>query len=264
MKKKVSIIMAVCNGAFYLREAINSILDQTYPDLELIIVNDGSTDSSAEIISEYLLDKRITAINNERNIGLTRSLNKAIDLSCGEYIARMDCDDVSSPDRLLKQVLFLDNNSVFAAVGAFAREIDENGRLIRDIAYPVSAEEIKKELIKYNPIIHSSVMFRRGALIEVGKYDDSYRYAQDYDLYFRLVKKFKLANLSDQLLLSRYTSNSLTSKKNRKQLYFSIKARIKAILSGTYSVACLVYLWRPLVSLILPISTRRLIRKLAS
>ncbi len=126
---KVSVIMSVYNGDKYLREAIESILNQTFTDFEFIIVNDGSTDNSLEIIESYD-DERIKTINNKKNIGLTKSLNKALKFAKGKYIARQDADDVSLPNRFEKQVEYLDSHPEVALVGTSVYLIDENGKII--------------------------------------------------------------------------------------------------------------------------------------
>jgi glycosyltransferase involved in cell wall biosynthesis len=124
---KVSVVMSVYNGEKYLCEAIDSILNQTFENFEFLIVNDGSTDRTLEILQSYR-DPRIKVINNERNIGLTASLNKGLKIAKGEYVARMDADDVSFPHRLEQQKAFLDRNPRVAMVGSWAEVIDESGK----------------------------------------------------------------------------------------------------------------------------------------
>ena len=122
---KVAVLMSVYNGEKYLREAINSILSQTFNDFEFLIINDGSTDGTADILKSYT-DSRIKIINNEKNIGLTKSLNKGLKIAKGEYIARQDADDISMPERLKEEVAFLEIHKDYAVVGTFVKILNEN------------------------------------------------------------------------------------------------------------------------------------------
>jgi glycosyltransferase involved in cell wall biosynthesis len=138
---RISVVMSVYNGEKYLRQAIESILQQTYTDFEFIIIDDGSTDSSREIIQSYD-DKRIRLVINEQNIGLTKSLNKGIRLAKGEFIARMDADDISLPQRFEKQVAYLDSHPEVGVLGTYANIIDHRGKIINNIIFPTEHETI--------------------------------------------------------------------------------------------------------------------------
>ena len=197
----VSVLMGVYNGERYLAQAIDSILGQSFTDFEFIIINDGSTDGTGEILHSYS-DPRIRVVE-QSNVGLTRSLNRGISLARGEYIARMDDDDVSMPERLAKQVGFLD---AYPEVGVLGTAC-----LIRDMIKgtewvpPVltSNEEIRHNLIKGNPLIHASVMMRRSLLETLGGYDESYLFAQDYALWMRLAPHTIMRNLPEALIVHR-------------------------------------------------------------
>ena len=157
----ISVVMSVYNGEKYLVDSVDSILNQTLFDYEVIIVNDGSTDSSLKIIKEYQKkDKRLKLINNERNIGLTKSLNKGIGISKGKYIARQDADDISLKNRLRVQYEFLELHPECVAVGSNARIVDMHNTFLYDSAQPLLWEDIKEVLPK-NPFFHSSTMFRK-------------------------------------------------------------------------------------------------------
>lgn len=169
----VTVLMSVFNGEKYLREAIDSILTQTFSDFEFLIINDASTDRSREIILSYL-DPRIRLIDNEENIGLTRSLNKGIDLAKGKYIARMDADDVSMPERLEKQVRFMEENPDIAVLGSWAYGIDGTGRINAEFRTPICEEIIFKDLFFSNPLIHGSVMFDKKFVKNIGSYNPSF------------------------------------------------------------------------------------------
>lgn len=206
--------MPVFNGERYLREAIDSILTQTLTEFEFIIINDGSTDRSAEIISTYD-DPRLKVIHNQPNIGVTLSLNKGLDLAAGQYVARMDCDDVSLPERLAKQTAFMDAHPEVAVCGTWARVIDSTGQVIRFNEAP-TGKQLELNYWRLNPIIHPSAMIRISQLDGL-RYDDQIRYAQDFDLWLRMKFKYDLYNIPEYLLLHRVHNESITRTKNAAQ-----------------------------------------------
>jgi len=207
MRLKVSVLMAVYNGEKYLREAIDSILSQTFTDFEFIIVDDGSTDASVEIINTYL-DRRIRLVRNDRNLGLAVSLNKGLDIALGEYVARMDCDDISLPVRLATQVAYMDAHPEVGACGTWAIDIDATGKEIRERKTPVGKQLENRYWIP-SPIIHPSAMIRFAELTDL-RYDSEIRYAQDYDFWLRIRARYQLSNLSKYLLLYRVHNESVS------------------------------------------------------
>ncbi|MDJ0619011.1 MAG: glycosyltransferase [Calothrix sp. MO_192.B10] len=208
---KVTVLMAIYNGQDYLREAVDSILAQTFQDFEFLIINDGSTDSTREIICSYH-DPRIRLIHNEHNLGLTRSLNKGWELAKGEFIARQDADDISEPERLAKQVAFLETHSEVALVGTWFKNIDPQGSLIGEYDLPCDSTEIRWEILFYSPFVHSAVMFRKDIISEqIGLYNEAFSYAQDYDLWWRISRRFKVANIKDYLIKLRVNPSSMTA-----------------------------------------------------
>ncbi|MFC1815930.1 glycosyltransferase family 2 protein [Thermodesulfobacteriota bacterium] len=211
---KVTVLMPVYNAGLFLREAINSILGQTWPDFEFLIINDGSTDNSREIISSFS-DPRIRLIDNPTNIGLTKSLNRGLQLSKGEYIARQDADDISYPERLEKQILFLDAHPDIVLLGTRGRAIDKNGNpsQANPLRIPVGLLAIHWYLMFQNAFIHSSVMFRRVIVWErLGGYDESFKRAQDYEIWSRTARSFKVENLSDIFIDHRFEYGSIVSR----------------------------------------------------
>lgn len=255
--------MSVYNGARDLREAIESILNQSFADFEFIIINDASNDNSPEIINEYAAkDNRIRVINNEFNLGLTKNLNRAIKESKGEYLARFDCDDISYPERFKMQAEFLDKNPNCALVGAWADIVDDNGKIMRTVKYPTDSKDLKKVLISYNPFFHSLAMFRKSAIDAVGPYDESWRFAQDYELWLRIAEKYNIANIPQVLLGYRETTGSITASKNRKQVGFVLKAKMKALKRGQYSKLNYLHLLRSYISWVLPVWLKRFAKKL--
>ena len=189
---QISVVMGVYNAEKYLRDAMDSILSQRYGDFELIVVNDGSTDSSGEILEEYRrVDTRVRLVSNGMNIGLTRSLNIGLQEASGTFIARQDADDTSHPDRLQKQVEILQDQAHLCLVGCISELIDAEGTKFGEI-HPVVTES---ELLKYfarteSPFAHGSVMFRREQILDVGAYDERFWFAQDFDLWIRIMQRY--------------------------------------------------------------------------
>ena len=192
---KISVIMSVYNGEKYLREAIESILNQTFTDFEFIIVNDGSTDDTLEIIQSYN-DERIKIINNEQNIGLTKSLNKALKQAKGKYIARQDADDVSLPNRFEEQIKYLEEHSEIAVLGTSKYVINKDGKILRKV---IALSDPGKILFNDNAFTHGSVMLKKAVVDKLGYYNELFRYSQDYELWLRIVKHYKVSNLTQPL-----------------------------------------------------------------
>lgn len=192
----VSIVMSVYNAEKYLAEAIESILNQTYKNFEFIIVDDGSTDNSASIIKNYK-DRRIKYFR-QSNKGLAGALNLAIGKAEGKYIARMDADDISAPERIEKQVEWLEKNEHIAIAGTSFALIDEFGRPFKHSYHLDRPEDLKLELFVRNPFGHGTIMLRRLVLEEVGPYQNSMPY-EDYELWWNILKKFNGANLTEEL-----------------------------------------------------------------
>jgi len=225
MNPKISVVMSVYNGEKHLRGSIESILNQTFTDFEFIIVNDGSTDASLEIIKSYD-DARIRTINNEKNIGLTKSLNKATKKARGEYIARQDADDISLPNRLELQLEFLEKHPDVALLGTGIYVIDEKGdKIEKRIMHP----NPKKSLLKGNRFIHGSVMLRRSVIDELGAYNETLKYSQDYELWLRMSKKYDVRNVTAPLYKLRMHKGSILSKNIEEQQMYAVLAQKLAI-----------------------------------
>ncbi len=198
----VSVLMPVCNGEPYVSEAIDSILAQTYDEFELLVLDDGSTDRSPEILRSYeVRDRRVRVITRE-NRGIVPSLNEMIALSGGEYIARMDADDISHPTRFEKQVAYLAAHPECVAVGTNAMLIDPEGWPIAEYVTNFTHEKIDAAhlLGRGGSICHPSVMMRKSVLERVGGYNEEFPHAQDLDLFLRLAEVGRLANLTEVLL----------------------------------------------------------------
>lgn len=207
----VSVLMSVYNGERFLHEAIESIQRQTLEELEFIIIEDGSTDGSGEIIDAYAAaDHRIRIIRNNANLGLTRSLNLGLRAATGTYLARQDADDVSIPSRLREQATFLDRHKDFVIVGSACQLIDEGGNSISIRRYPGDDLAIRWKMLFDNPFAHSSVMIRRDTLCTHGlMYDERRRFAQDFDLWSRLLQFGRGANSLSPLIEYRLHQGSV-------------------------------------------------------
>jgi glycosyltransferase involved in cell wall biosynthesis len=201
-RPKVSVIMSVYNGIPFLKKSVESILNQTYKNFEFIIVDDFSTDGSWKYLAS-LHDKRVKLIRNKKNLRLTKSLNKALTKACGDFIARMDADDISMPQRLEKQIRFLMKNRSIDLCGTFAALIDKNGKKVGKLHYPQMPDEIKRKLVLYNPIVHPSLMAREAVFKKLKGYNEEFDGAEDYELLMRGSKFFNYANISEELLMLR-------------------------------------------------------------
>lgn len=198
--------MPVLNCEKYLTNSIDSILNQEFSDFEFLIIDDGSSDSSAEIIGHYD-DPRIRFSQNEKNIGIPKTANKALDLAKGDYFVRMDCDDISHKDRLAKQVSFMDENPHIDVCGSWIKLLFKNKILIEK--YPLTNEEIKADLFFRSSLANPTTIIRLSSLRKNNlKYDPKFIFAQDYDMWIRGSNFLKFANLPELLLSYRVLENS--------------------------------------------------------
>lgn len=207
----VSVVMAVHNGEPYLREAIDSILAQTYNEFEFNIINDGSTDKTDEIIRSYR-DARIKIYSQEKK-GIPASVNRGIRCSKGAYIARMDADDISEQTRFEKEVQFLNCNPDHIQVGTNASLIDEDGFYLSDLNMPAEDKDIRNSYGQKGslPFVNGSVMYRKSAAETCGLYDERIITGQeDFALFIKMIHLGKMENLSDRLYRHRITPYGIT------------------------------------------------------
>jgi hypothetical protein len=229
MTPKVTVLMSVYNAEKYLHEAMDSILNQTFQDYEFIIVNDGSTDSTLGILQGYR-DPRISIINNPKNIGLTKSLNKGLKFAKGEYIARQDADDISLPGRLARQLNFMQAHPEVGGVGTWADIINPQGERLRTVQGPTNHDEICAHLLIHNPFVHTSMFVRRQTLGKVGGYQEELRYAQDYDLWWRLAQVGRVAVIPEVLVKRRkYTPGGIAEQHIQDQVRFECQIACKIV-----------------------------------
>ncbi len=219
---RVSVIMAVYNASDFVEEAILSILNQSYSDFELIIVNDCSTDNSLDIIQKYSnIDNRIILINNHQNLGRVRTRNQALKLAKGEFIAILDSDDISMLDRLEVQITFLENHLNIFLVGSGAIKIDKEGLKIGTHNPITNHSKVEKVLKEKNCIYHSTIMFRNEGFF----YREKFLLSQDYDFYLQLlVANKRLTNIGNHLIKYRIYSDAASWKHAAKQRLFANKA----------------------------------------
>lgn len=210
----ITVLMAVYNGEKFLKEAMESILNQTYKDFEFLIINDGSTDKSVEIIESFN-DPRIRLVHNEKNLKLIASLNKGISLARGKYIARMDCDDISMPERFEKEVEFLENHSDYGMVGTCYNIIDAQGKVQRNVSYPSNPDLIKLFLSLTCPLVHGSVMIRAELLKKNLYGSNDFSAVEDYELWTRIAEKSKIYNIPEHLFRYRIYGESFSDSKSQ-------------------------------------------------
>ena len=251
--------MAVHDGGPWVAEAIRSVLAQTFRDLELIVVDDGSTDATAGILAG-IADARLR-VERRPHEGLTRALNHALFVARAPIVARLDADDVAQPERLARQIAFLDAHADVGVLGSAARELNGDGREVRVVRHPEDDAALRRALIRRNPMVHSTVTMRRSVLERVGGYDARFAVAQDYDLWLRLATVTRLANLPDTLVVRRLLPGRVSVARDADRLRAEARARWRAVRAGAYPPWCLVFAARPLLALAVPAPLRRALRR---
>jgi glycosyltransferase involved in cell wall biosynthesis len=219
---QVSVVLPVWNGERYLKQTIESILAQRFSDFELIIVDDGSTDGTPHVIKSFDSDPRIRCYR-QPNMGLVAALNKGLELSRGEFIARIDADDFSMPERLALQTETLVKDPSVAVVGSAIRIVDENGHLLRDVTYPASANT---RMANECALAHAAVMFRKDVIMRLGGYREAFRHAEDYDLWLRVSEISAIRNLGETLTTVRELPSGITKSHGDAQTFRAALARI--------------------------------------
>ncbi len=222
---KISVILPVYNCEDFILESVNSILIQTYNDFELIIIDDASTDSTVSVL-EKIKDNRIRLIKKKANTGYTNSLNMGLQLANGKYIARMDGDDISLPDRFKKQVQCLDGNPDVAVCGTWY-QLSGTDIVNR---HPCESEDIKLALLETNSLGHPTVMFRKSVIEDLKlQYDPSMEPSEDYDLWVRIIRHNKIINIPEVLLYYRSHMSQVSIVREIQQKAIAQKVRIKLI-----------------------------------
>ena len=257
----VAVLMSVHNGAPWVREAIASVLAQTERDLELIVVDDGSTDDTPAVVAGAVAGEPRVRVVRQAHAGLTRALNRGLALATAPLVARLDADDVARPERLARQRAFLDAHADIGLLGTACREVDAADRELRVVLPPAEDAAIRRALIRRNPFVHSSVMFRRAIATAAGGYDESLAVAQDYDLWMRLSRVTRMANLGDVLVTRRLVAGRVGVARDDDRLRTEARVRWRAVRAGLYPWWCAVFAARAAVALALPPSLRRALRR---
>ncbi len=253
----VSVVMATHNRAEYLKKAADSVFAQTYKNIELVIVNDASTDKTLEVISELARkDKRIIALTNETNSGYQKSLNRGVSLARGEYIARIDDDDTwPDPQKLEKQVGFLQNRKDYFLVGGGAIWIDKTGKEIFRYLSPKENKEIRKQILLKNQFVHSSVVFRKKDWEKAGKYSEEWLYC-DWALWLELGKMGKLYNFPEYFVNYLKWENNITNFNVRKNLKEEIAIRKEYRMNYPNYSKAIIFGWMHYLSSFLPFKNK--------
>jgi len=218
----VTVLMSVYNGEKYLSDAIDSILNQTFPDFELLIINDGSIDGSSEILHNYSQQDKRIRLHHQTNQGLIAALNKGLELARGKFIARMDADDVSLPERLAIQLAFLEAHPDVGVLGSGAVAMDSSGISSYTVQFPMQHDVLRWFLCFTNPIVHPTAMMRQPIVAQVGGYNAAAVHAEDYDLWCRLCCVTRLSNLQNVLLLLRKHDSNVSKVHTTQQLQNSV------------------------------------------
>ena len=225
---RVTIAMPVHNARAHLREALDSVIGQSYPHWELVVVDDGSTDGSAEILSEYVArEPRLRVFRQPEQRGIVAARNRALaEASEGStYLAILDADDVALPDRIEAQVAFMEAHPDHALVGGHTLIIDENSQPRGLRSYPLQYAAICDVIGRYNPFAQSAVLLRRSLLAQVGSYDPAFPRCQDYDLWLRIASRFPVANLDRPLI--RYRISAAQGKRTHLRQTLSLTLQLQ-------------------------------------
>ena len=221
----VSVLLASRNGARFLPEALASIASQTYPAIEAVLVDDGSTDGTRAILDEFAASHPRVRVLRADGVGLASALALAAREASGTYLARHDDDDRSHPERIARQMDYLGAHPEIAVLGPAAHMIDVEGRRIGTHPVPLTSGEIGRTLRRAAPFVHGSVVMRRGAYEAAGGYRGAFRASQDYDLWLRMAPHAGLANLPDPLYEWRLHDAGVFSRARRDQLFYAAVAR---------------------------------------
>src|SRR5206468_6371294 len=225
----VSIVMPVFNAGRFVGQAVESLLAQTYPDFELLIVDDASTDESIEVVSRFT-DPRIRIIRSATHLGLAAALNRGMEHATGELIARQDADNLSARGRIERQVSAFREQPGLALLGTQAWAIDEAGIRCGVVEQSRHDETIRWYALVNNPFIQTSVMFRRSVIWEeLGGYDERCSVSQDYDLWSRVIRRHHAVNLADRLVTYRVRSASITGQREGSGAGTTMRAAFESI-----------------------------------
>lgn len=224
----VSVVMSVHNGERFLREAIDSVLAQTLADFELVVVDDGSADSTPQILGEYASSDSRIVVHRQANQGRATALNRGFAAALAPLVARLDADDVAVPDRLERQRQFLADHEAVAVVGGAVTFVNAQSQPFADAQYPVTDAEIRRAFAHTTPLVHPGVMLRKDGFERVGGYRPIFVEAEDVDLWLRIAERHQLANLADPVVRYRMHGDQATVRRLELQTLCSVAARVAA------------------------------------
>jgi glycosyltransferase involved in cell wall biosynthesis len=222
----VSVVLSVRDGERYLAEALDSVLAQTFADFELVVVDDGSTDSSPGIVAEYAARDGRIVVHRQEAAGLVTSLNRGVTLARARLIARLDADDIALSRRLELQVACLDSHPRLGLVGGAVEFVGEGGRQFAETRYPSTDAEIRGAFAETTPFVHSAVTMRRAAFEAAGGYRGQFRHAEDLDLWLRIADDWEVANLPEPVVRYRVHERQLTGQELEQGSISAVGARL--------------------------------------
>jgi glycosyltransferase involved in cell wall biosynthesis len=254
---RVTVLIGAYNNAATLPQAIGSILGQSVSQLELLVLDDGSSDETAAVVAG-IEDERLRYVPLE-HMGIARSLNLGIDQARAPVVAVQDADDWSEPQRLERQLAVLGSSPEVAVVGGLMREVDEQGReLVPRTGHGVG--DVNDLLMRYNPLPNSCAAYRRDVVLELGGYDARYRYAAEYDLWLRIAERHRVVVVDEVLATRRMSGTNVAGRRERAPIAEAIAIRLRAI-RRRRSLAGAQWLAVPLLSFLTPTPLKRARRR---
>lgn len=223
---KCAILIALYNAETTLNRTFESLQNQSFQDFRIVAIDDASQDTTPIKLERWQKEfghDRFVIVHNRPNLGLTKSLNKGLELIHEPYTARIDADDWWHPNKLAKQIEFFDTHSEYGLVGTWYENHGKNG--IKKIRLPISSGDIQKNIFKRNPFAHSAIVFRTELIKQVGTYNPLWRYGQDYELWLRLLPHTKMANIGE-FLCYRNADDTLTARRQRAQMLLCVKTQL--------------------------------------
>jgi glycosyltransferase involved in cell wall biosynthesis len=257
---RVTVLIGAYNNATTLERAARSMLEQTVTELELLIVDDGSTDQTGEVAARIAAeDRRARVLTMPTNLGIARSLNAALESAAAPIVAVLDADDWSEPQRLERQLEVLENRAEVAVVGCRMSEVDESGQALAPRTSQADGE-VNDALMRFNPIPNSASAFRREAALRFGGYDSRYRWAAEYDLWLRLAERHRIVVLEETLATRQMSSRNVAATREREQIVETIVMRLRAICRRR-SVHGAIGLGPSALSYVTPLPLKRALRR---
>ncbi len=260
MSPRATVLIGAYDNAPTLQAAIDAVLGQTLADLELIVIDDGSTDDGPAIAAAAAArDPRARVLRMPHNVGISRSLNAGLEAAAAPVVAVQDADDLSAPHRLERQLELLDARPDVAVVGSRMREVDEQGAELRPRT-AFAAGDVRGVLLRFNPIPNTSAAFRRDLVLAAGGYDPRYRYAMEYDLWLRLAERHAIVALDEVLATRRMSRTNVAAQREREQIAEALAIRWRALrrrrtLRGASGLAL------PALSYLTPLPAKRALRR---